>query len=251
MSIFQPVNLAASLTFWPSLPIAKDNWLSSTTTLAALFSSSTIVTSITLAGLKALDISSSGNLLHFIMSIFSFLSSFTIFWTLTPLGPTQAPIGSTASSLEYTAILVLDPASLAMLFISTTPLYISGTSSSNNLFTNPGWVLDIKTCGPFVVFFTSTTYNFIFSLNLNCSPGICSFGPKTASDLPTFIRIFPLSFLKTVPVNISSSFSIYSLYTILLSSSFILCITTCFAAWAAILPNFLGVTSIFIISSNS
>src|SRR3989338_5790132 len=48
MSIFQPVSLAANRTFWPSLPIAKDNWSSGTETCALFFD--IIFTSITLAG---------------------------------------------------------------------------------------------------------------------------------------------------------------------------------------------------------
>ena len=185
------------------------------------------------------------------MSIFSPFNSSTIFWTRAPLGPTHAPIGSTFSSWDTTAILLLEPASLEILFISTTPSYISGTSSSNNLLTNPGWVLDTTTCAPFEVFLTSTTYNFIFSLNLYSSPGICSLGPITVSNLPTLTNTMPLSCLKTVPTIISYSNSLYSLYMMLLSASLILCVTTPLASWAATLPKFFGVTSKSTTSSKS
>ena len=185
------------------------------------------------------------------MSIFSPLSSFTIFWTLAPLGPTHAPIGSTFSSWETTAILLLEPASLEILFISTTPSYISGTSNSNNLLTNPGCVLETIIWAPFEVFLTSTTYNLIFSLNLYFSLGICSFGPIAVSSFPMLTKTFPLSSLKTVPVIISYSFSLYSPYIILLSASLILWVTTPLASWAATLPKFFGVTSKSTTSSKS
>ena len=154
------------------------------------------------------------------MSIFSSPSSSTIFLTLEPLGPTQAPIGSIFSSIDLTAILVLEPASLDTDFIWTIPSNISGTSNSNkqnktkskegwplqktkkvpqrkciacqerdskkgliridtdfiwtipsnisgtsnsnNLLTNPGWLLDTTIWGPLLVFFTSNIYTFIF-----------------------------------------------------------------------------------------
>lgn len=70
MSIFHPVNLAASLAFWPSLPIASDNWFSDTLTLAILVFSST-ATFNTFAGLKAFEINSDMSLSHLIISIFS------------------------------------------------------------------------------------------------------------------------------------------------------------------------------------
>ena len=53
MSIFQPVSLAASRTFWPFLPIASDSCRSSTTTSITRCSSSTMLTRWTRAGLRA------------------------------------------------------------------------------------------------------------------------------------------------------------------------------------------------------
>ena len=62
-----------------------------------------------------------GSSLYFTMSIFSPRSSSTMLPTRWPLGPTQAPMGSTFSSLDQTAILVRLPASRAMDFTSTVP----------------------------------------------------------------------------------------------------------------------------------
>ena len=53
-------------------------------------------------------------------------------------------------------------------------------------------------------------YNLIFSLNLYFSLGICSFGPIAVSSFPILTKTFPLSSLRTVPVIISYSFSLYS-----------------------------------------
>ena len=49
----------------------------------------------------------------------------------------QEPTASKFSSFEYTASLVREPASRDMALISISPLYISGTSSSNRRFTRP------------------------------------------------------------------------------------------------------------------
>ena len=53
ISIFQPVNLTAKLTFWASLPIANENWSSATIALQAFASASKIWTPITTAVLNA------------------------------------------------------------------------------------------------------------------------------------------------------------------------------------------------------
>ena len=74
-----------------------------------------------------------------------------------PLGPTQAPMGSTFSSRDQTAIFVRLPASRAMERTSTEPSKISGTSNSKSRFTRPGWVREISTWGPRVEWRTSTT----------------------------------------------------------------------------------------------
>ena len=85
-----------------------------------------------------------------------------MFWILTPFCPTQEPTGSIFSFGEYTATLLLLPASLDTAFISITPSYISGISNSNNFLTNSGHALEITTCGtPFAPFSTSRIYPFI------------------------------------------------------------------------------------------
>jgi len=87
-------------------------------------------------------------------------------FTLSPLLPTHAPTGSTFGLLLHTAILVLLPASLAMLLISTVPSLISVTSDSNNLLTSSGCVRLTKIFGPLEVFFTSKIYTLILSVGL-------------------------------------------------------------------------------------
>ena len=77
------------------------------------------------------------------MSIFSSCNSSTICCTRCPLGPTQAPTGSTFSSRLYTAILERIPGSRATDLSSTTPSKISGTSNSNRRFNRPGCVREI------------------------------------------------------------------------------------------------------------
>ena len=120
MSILKPVSLAASLAFCPSLPIARDSCESGTTTKASLFSGSA-KTDTTFEGLSAFSIKIAGLSLQLIMSIFSSCNSSTTAFTLAPLIPTHAPTASTFSSFDHTAIFVLEPASLAMLLISTVP----------------------------------------------------------------------------------------------------------------------------------
>ena len=84
-----------------------------------------------------------GSSSHFTISIFSPLSSSTIFCTRCPLGPTQAPTASTSSSRDTTAILERIPGSRATDFNSTVPSAISGTSNSNKRFNKPGCVREI------------------------------------------------------------------------------------------------------------
>ena len=147
MSMRQPVSLAAKRAFCPSLPMARQSWLSGTTTRQA-FSFSATKTLSTCAGLSALAINSAGSGDHLMMSLFSFFSSATTFSTRLPRGPTQAPTGSMVTSVECTAILVRLPASRAMDLICTTPAAISGTSISKRRFTRPGWMRLTRTCGP-------------------------------------------------------------------------------------------------------
>ena len=122
----------------------------------ASLASSSATTQITFAGLNAFSIRYAGFSSQLMISIFSPRSSFTMAFTLAPFTPTHAPTGSTLGSLDLTAILVLEPASLAMALISTVPSCTSDTSSSNRRFTRSGWVLDTEIRGPFVVSFTST-----------------------------------------------------------------------------------------------
>ena len=98
------------------------------------FSSSHADIDTTFAGLKALTIYCAGFSSHSIISICSLPSSFTIALTLAPLIPTHAPTGSTLGTSALTEIFVLEPSSLAMLTILTTPSLISATSSSKSLF---------------------------------------------------------------------------------------------------------------------
>jgi argininosuccinate lyase len=83
-------------------------------------------------------------------SIFSPDSSATTAWTRAPRWPTVAPTGSSPSWREATATLDRLPASRAMALISTVPLWISGTSSSNRRLRKPLCVRLTKICGPFV-----------------------------------------------------------------------------------------------------
>ena len=142
MSIRQPVNLAAKRAFCPSRPIAKDNCFSGTTTIAVfpISLSSTNSTLTGRAGLNALAMNSLGSGLHSTISIFSPPNSLTIDWILTPRIPTQAPTGSTPGCRAATATLEREPGSRAMAFISTVPLYISGTSSSKRRRSIAQWV---------------------------------------------------------------------------------------------------------------
>jgi hypothetical protein len=84
-----------------------------------LFASSTY-TATTLEGLKALAMYRAGSRSYLMISIFSPPNSDTMFWTLNPRGPTQAPTESTFSSVECTDILERAPASRAIDLISTT-----------------------------------------------------------------------------------------------------------------------------------
>ena len=120
ISIFQFVSLAASLAFCPDLPIANDNWSSGTITWAN-FSSSLTSTAKTWAGNKAAAINTAGSSFHSITSIFSPCNSLIIFWILTPFCPTHEPTGSIFSFVEYTATLLLEPASLEIFLISIKP----------------------------------------------------------------------------------------------------------------------------------
>ena len=120
MSILYPVSRAASRAFCPSLPIARDNWSSGTTTRQLLPSPSSVTLS-TSAGASAAATYSAGSSLHLMMSTFSPRSSSTMAFTRWPRGPTQAPMGSTLGSSLHTASLVRLPASRAMDMTSTVP----------------------------------------------------------------------------------------------------------------------------------
>ena len=132
----------------------------------------------------------SGDSLQFTISIFSPRNSSTIALTRAPFIPTHAPTASTSGICVVTAILVRDPASLAMLLISTVPSWISVTSSSKSLLTNSGCVRDTVIRGPFGVSLTSTTYNLICSVGRKRSPGTCSLSIRIASTFPRLIQTF-------------------------------------------------------------
>ena len=129
MSIRQPVSFAARRAFWPSRPIASDSIRSGTVTLAIRCSSS-MVTLMTWAGLRALATKTAGSSFQGMTSIFSPPSSATTACTRAPRWPTVAPTGSSPSWRDATATLERLPASRAMALISTVPAWISGTSSS-------------------------------------------------------------------------------------------------------------------------
>ena len=137
MSILYPVSLAASLAFCPFIPIASDNCLSGTTTFASFVSGSANANT-TVAGDKAFSMKIPGFSSHSTISIFSPLNSSLIAVTRVPFIPTHAPTGSTSSLLDHTAILVLEPASLAIALISTVPSATSATSCSKRSLTRSG-----------------------------------------------------------------------------------------------------------------
>ena len=126
----QPVSRAASRAFWPSRPIASESIRSGTVTLAIRCSSS-MSTEMTWAGRSAFATNSAGSSFHGMTSIFSPPSSATTAWTRAPRWPTVAPTGSSPSWRDATATFERLPASRAIALISTVPLWISGTSSSN------------------------------------------------------------------------------------------------------------------------
>ena len=123
--------------FAPFLPIANDKFSSLTIANASFFIGSVIFTIASLAGDKAFLIYSAGSALYSTISTFSPLSSLSIEPIREPLSPIHAPIASTLSSVDSTAILLLTPASRATACNNTVPSANSGISDSNNLFTNP------------------------------------------------------------------------------------------------------------------
>ena len=159
MSIRHPVSFAASLAFCPSLPIASESCRSGTTTEAVL-SSSLMLTFSTCAGLRAFATKRAGSGSHWITSIRSPFSSLTMFWIRMPRRPTHDPTGSIPSCRAETATLLRKPASRAIDLISTTPRYISGTSSSNNRRSRFLCVRDRMSCGPLIERCTSSRYSF-------------------------------------------------------------------------------------------
>ncbi len=81
-------------------------------------------------------------------SIFSPASSATTAWTRAPRWPTVAPTGSSPSWRLATATFEREPASRAIALISTVPLWISGTSSSNSRRRKFRWARLTNSCGP-------------------------------------------------------------------------------------------------------
>ena len=182
--------------------MARESWSLGTTTLA-VFSSPSTITSTTFAGERAFSIKIAGFSSQFTISIFSPLSSFTTAFTRLPFIPTQAPTASTSGLLEYTAILVLEPASRAIFFISTVPSATSATSFSKSLLTSSGWVRLTIIFGPRGVFFTSRINTLILSKGRSLSPSTCSFSDRIPSAFPRFMLILPLLILCTIPVTTS------------------------------------------------
>jgi len=127
--------------------MASESWSSSTTALMVRVATS-LKTLATRAGASASRAKRSGSGDHGTMSIRSPASSLTMLCTREPLSPTQAPTGSMASSREMTATLVRLPASRARARISTTPCWISGTSSLKSAFTNSGSERESTRRGP-------------------------------------------------------------------------------------------------------
>ena len=128
-------------------------------------------------------------------------------FTLEPFTPTQAPTASTFGSFDHTAILLLLPASRAILLISTVPSWISATSASKSLFTSSGCVRLTRIRGPFGVSLTSRMYTLILSVGLSFSVLTCSLSFKIASAFPRLMEIFlPISRC-TIPVTTSFAFS--------------------------------------------
>ena len=109
----------------------------------------------TFAGWSAFATKVAGSALQGTTSIFSPRSSVTTLRTREPFGPTHAPTGSTAGSLDETAIFERCPGSRATALISTIPSAISGTSSSNSFLRSPGCVRDTTICGPLLPLRTS------------------------------------------------------------------------------------------------
>ena len=115
ISILYLVSLVASLALSPFLPIASEKLSPSAITNASFFLGSVIKTVNSLAGLKAFSINTAGSLSYLTISTFSPLSSVIILAIRAPLYPIHAPIGCTLGFSEYTATLLLTPASLATL----------------------------------------------------------------------------------------------------------------------------------------
>ena len=114
-SILSWVKRAASLIFCPFLPIASDKLSPSATAKASFFFSSSTYTDTSFAGESAFLINSTGSLSYFTTSIFSPFNSWVIWLILDPFSPIHAPTASTLGFSEYTAILLLWPASRATL----------------------------------------------------------------------------------------------------------------------------------------
>ena len=118
------------------------------------------------------------------MSMFSPPSSFITALTRIPLCPTHEPTGSIFWSFDETATLLRKPASRAIAFISTTPLAISGTSSSKSFSIIFGCFLERIIAGPRLSLSTLTTKTLNLCPILYRSCGICSSGNKTPVVFP-------------------------------------------------------------------
>ena len=133
--------------FCPLEPIAKAKFSWSTAISIDLVASSRAIDSI-FAGAMALITNWAGLSSKITISILSLPNSFDTACTLEPRIPTQAPTGSILPSLVFTAILDLDPGSLATPLISITSSLTSGTSIRNNSVTISGQILLNMSCCP-------------------------------------------------------------------------------------------------------
>ena len=124
--------------------------------------------------------------------------------------PTQAPTGSILLSFVLTAILVLEPGSLAIALISITCSEISGTSSLKSSPTISGHFLLRANCGP--LFSLSSSWRTALNLSpiLKTSPGISSFRERIASapSPRSMIKNSLVTFF-TVPFTSSPSTDLY------------------------------------------
>src|SRR2546427_5120192 len=213
--------------------MARDSCPRGTSTVAVRVTRS-IVTLSTLAGPSAAATKASASSDHGTMSTCSLASSLRIARCRTPLGPTQAPTGSSPGSLDDTAIFVRRPGSRAMARIWTVPALISGTSASSSRWTNARDARDTLTCACLRLCCGSRITTSTGRPGCSCSPGICSSGGITPSARPRSTYTVPASIRSTTPVASSPLCSATSRRTLSRSRSWMWRRTACLAVCAAI-----------------